>query len=78
MSAMKTTLLDTIRVLESCEAKLEYLGREFGRPNFTDRYGDSLDCRNRAAKARNAIATLRAAINEHYPPHAAHDTPKEG
>lgn len=66
MSALKTTLLDTISVLESCEAKLEYLGRVFSSTNFTDRHGDGPDCLHRAHKARNAIATLRASINESF------------
>ena len=57
------TLYDTIKVLESCEAKLEYLGKIFSGTNFTDRYDDGLDCLHRAAKARNAINTLRSAMN---------------
>ena len=66
MSAIKTTLLDTIKVLESCEAKLEYLGLIFTGPLSPDRHRDGPDCLNRAHKARNAIATLRATLDEHY------------
>ena len=50
-------LHDTIKVLESCEAKLEYMG--------IHRVGtrDAPDLLHRAAKARNAIATLRRLID---------------
>jgi len=55
----RSLLFDVIRVLESCEAKLEYLGRTFSGPHFTDRHGDGPDCLHRAYKARDAIATLK-------------------
>lgn len=47
---------EIIRVLQSCEAKLEYMG--------THRVGtrDSSDCLHRAAKARNMIDTLSALL----------------
>lgn len=49
---------DVILVLESCEAKLEYMGNQ--------RVGtrDAPDCLHRAAKARDMIATLK----RHLPP----------
>lgn len=58
---MNSAIETAIKALESCEAKLEYLGRVFSSTNFTDRHGDGPDCLHRAAKARNAIATLRSA-----------------
>lgn len=50
-------LYDTIRVLASCEAKLEYMG--------VHRVGthDSPDCLHRAEKARDMISTLRRVID---------------
>ena len=51
---------DTIRVLESCEAKLEYLGQTFTGPR---RYSEAPDCLHRADKARDMIATLRRLID---------------
>ena len=60
----KSLIHDTIRVLASCEAKLEYLGHEFSKPNFTDRYSDGPDCLHRAHKARDILATLRRIADE--------------
>lgn len=57
---MNPAIEEAIKVLESCEAKLEYLGRIFSGPQFTDRGGDGPDCLHRAHKARNAISTLRS------------------
>jgi hypothetical protein len=52
----RTLLLDTIKVLESCEAKLEYMG------NHRVGTRDAPDCLHRAEKARDMIATLRSVI----------------
>jgi hypothetical protein len=60
----RSLIYETIKVLESCEAKLEYLGRQFTRTNFTDRYEDGPDCLHRAYKARDIINTLRSRLKE--------------
>lgn len=59
---VKGAIETALKALESCEAKLEYLGRVFSSTNFTDRHGDGPDCLHRAHKARNAISTLKGAF----------------
>ena len=65
---MDNRIWEALKVLQSCEAKLEYLGQVFSGVRFTDRHGDGLDCLHRAAKARNAIAALHELANESATP----------
>ena len=58
----RTLIHEVIKVLESCEAKLEYMG------NHRVGTRDSPDCLHRAYKARDMIATLK----RHY------DIPESG
>jgi hypothetical protein len=60
----RSLIWEAIKVLESCEAKLEYLGRIFSGPYFTDRHDDGPDCLHRAHKAKNIINSLKAEMDE--------------